>query len=254
MKIGISRPTRNLEEARAMLGLAQQFGFEGVQFKPNQYGNANGPLTADEFQAAYGDRAGMVRAGLIIYCRPNLAEWEGQVFPVARFASEVGAPHLCICAGVPKEAAANSGHARAATMLNTLGAEGKRRGVHVSLHNHANSLFESADDLLRMVDLLDPELCGVTLDTAHLAKGGHTDAASLIPRLRSHLWNVHLKDLDESSRFRPLGRGTLALRSVLEALGTIDYQQWIIVDDESREVGVEEAFAASREFLDNAHV
>ena len=254
MKTGISRPTRNLEEAQAMLGLAQEFGFEGVQFKPNQYGGPGGPLTAEEFRQSYGNRADLVRAGLIVYCRPNLSEWKRQVFPVAKFAAQVGAQHICICAGVPKPTSGKAPHAEAAAMLNLLGAEGKLRGVHLSLHNHAHSIFESADDLLRMVDLLDPELCGITLDTAHLAKGGHTDAASLIPRLRSHLWNVHLKDLDDSGRFCPIGRGTLDLRAVLETLPVVGYENWLIVDDESREVGVEEAFAASREFLELSHV
>jgi inosose dehydratase len=122
--------------------------------------------------------------------------------------------------------------------------------VKVSLHNHARSIFETTADLLRMVELLDPDVCGLTLDTAHLAKAGESEAAAWIPRLQSHLWNVHLKDLDENGRFCPVGRGTLDLRSVLEVLPAIGYRHWLIVDDESRDVGLHEAFAVSRVYLD----
>jgi sugar phosphate isomerase/epimerase len=250
MKIGISRLTQDLEEARTMLALARELGFDGVQLKPNQYGDAGGPPGPDGFARSYGELAGMARAGLIIYCPPDLQAWKATVSPVLEFAAKIGAEHVCLCGGLRRTPGGKAPHADAAAELNRLGAEGKSLGVHLSLHNHARSIFESTDDLLRMVELLDPEHCGLTLDTAHLAKAGEPDAAGLLQRLQSHLWNVHLKDLDENGRFCPIGRGTLNLRAVLEALPAINYEYWLIVDDESRDVGLQEAFTVSRAYLD----
>ena len=71
MKLGISRPTNSMEEAREMLILAARQGFEGVQFKPNQYPN----LDVTSFENEYGELAGLVRGGLIVYLI---------VFPTAR--------------------------------------------------------------------------------------------------------------------------------------------------------------------------
>jgi len=233
MKTGISRPTQGLEDTRAMLRLAEIHGFEGVQFKPDQYADSGTPVTPEVFDQSYGSLARLVCSGLIVYCPADLSAWPAQLLPVFDFAARVGAEQVCVCAG----------------KLGAPHEEAGLRGVSLSLHNHVDSIFESEDDVLRMVDLLDPVFCGLTMDTAHFVKAGLTDLASLIPRIRSHLLNVHLKDLNDAGQFCPLGRGRVDLRSLIEALQAEGYADWLVVDEESKEVSHEEAFAVSRKFL-----
>jgi hypothetical protein len=91
MKIGISRPTRDLEETRTMLALAQKLGFDGVQLKPDQYVDADGVPNAEHFLQVYGPLGELARAGLIVYCPQDMDAWQGAVLPVLELAGRIGA-------------------------------------------------------------------------------------------------------------------------------------------------------------------
>lgn len=252
MRTGISRPTKGLVEAREMLALARRHGFEGVQFKPNQYTGLEGGLTRAAFDQAYGPLGLLARGGLIIYCPGNLELWKPRILPILDFAKAVGADQICVCASVRRPESGPAPHSGAAEILMEIGKLAQSGGLRLSLHNHAGSIFESREDILRMAELLDPAYCGLTMDTAHFAKAGELDLETLIPQISSHLLNVHLKDLDAEGRFCPLGRGRLNLSGVLRALRDCDYQEWLIVDEESIHVPVDEAFAISRKYLEGA--
>lgn len=249
MKTGISRPTHNLAEAREMLAEAEKLGFSGVQLKPHQYDTLEGGLTQSAFAGAYGPRAKLACGGLISYCGGDISRWELHLLPVFDFAHSIAADHICICAGVARPPSGKPAHEEAARTLMALGKIARTKDLRLSLHNHADSIFESREDILRMAELLDPEYCGLTMDTAHFAKAGCTEIETLVPQLSNHLLNVHLKDLDEKGQFCPLGRGRLDLSSIIRALKTIGYEQWLIVDDESMDLPMKEAFAISRAYL-----
>ena len=139
---------------------------------------------------------------------------------------------------------------RAASVLRKTGEQARQQGTSISVHTHANCLFESIEDLEKLLGHLKPEECGLTLDTAHAAKAGIQDIASLVNHFRAHLNNVHLKDFSKNGSFCPLGLGTLDLNSVLDALHGIGYDEWLIVDEESRDFTTEEAYRISMDFLD----
>lgn len=247
MKIGISRPTDGVAATREMLELAAEHGFAGVQLKENQYRDTG--LAAEGFRAAYGARADLVRGGLIAYPGGNMDAWEEHLHPVMEFAASVGAGHVCICAGVPRAGGLADVQARAAAALSRLGEFAGERNLRISLHNHADSPFETPEDVVRMAELLDPALCGLTLDTAHFAKGGCRDIAGMIPRLQEHIINIHLKDLAADGRFCPVGQGTLEMKAILAEVARIGFREWLIIDEESMHVPVGEAFEISRDFL-----
>ena len=136
-----------------------------------------------------------------------------------------------------------------AKVLTAIGEKARGQGTWISIHNHANCLFENENDLAILFEHLEPKVCGFTLDTAHAAKAGIKDIASLVHHFREHLNNVHLKDVSDSGVFCPLGRGTLELGSVLQALNTIGYDEWLIVDEESRDFSTDEAYRISMDFL-----
>jgi len=247
MKIGISRPTDGLDTTREMLETAAEFGFAGVQLKENQYRDAG--LSAEGFRDAYGAAADLVRGGLIAYPGGDIDAWEAHLLPIFNFAARVQAGHVCICAGVPRAGDLGALQNHAAETLRRLGGFAREKSLRISLHNHADSPFETPEDVLRMAELLDPALCGLTLDTAHFAKGGCRDIAGMIPGLQAHLLNIHLKDLLPDGRFCPVGQGTLAMDAILEQVARIGFREWLIIDEESMHVPMREAFEISRDFL-----
>jgi sugar phosphate isomerase/epimerase len=243
MKIGISRPSMG-DTTIDILKAVEKYGFEGLQFKGNQYG----PYLDDpgKFKAEFGDLARMVAGGLINYPDGNkLESWPETVKPVLNFAAAVGADHVCLCAGISREYT----YSQVADMLVKLGQHGAQHGLKVSLHNHAGSLFEFEEDFDQLVPLLDTSVCGITLDTGHTAKAGIEDASGLVKKWKDALLNVHLKDMDTGGEFCLLGTGTVTLTPVLDALKEIGYDQWLIIDEETKGADLDTGFGTAMAFL-----
>ncbi len=225
----------------------RRYGFDGVQAKPTQY--ADGGLDADAFGKRYGQLAGLVQAGLVVYPGDEFGRWPDIFADVIAFAGTVGAGHLCICCGAGR-GGDPVGRARlAAQALSEVGSAAAGRGVSVSIHNHADSIFETEEDLERILDMVDTRLVGLTFDTAHALKGNITDLAGAVRTFAGVLRNVHLKDMDTQGAFCPLGTGVAPLASVLEALGKTGYKEWLIVDEESKAFSTDTAFRISKEYL-----
>jgi inosose dehydratase len=123
------------------------------------------------------------------------------------------------------------------------------RGITFSFHNHTGSMMGTLEECRRMCDLLDPKLCGITFDTAHAAACGMDDLGVAVETLKSHINNVHLKDLNDAGKFCPLGQGKLPLADIVKALQQIAYRDWLIVDEESADVGCADACQISMAFL-----
>jgi sugar phosphate isomerase/epimerase len=49
--------------------------------------------------------------------------------------------------------------------------------------------------------------------------------------------------------FCALGQGTLAIRPILDALSSIEYSQWLIVDEETKTMSTEETFRIASDCL-----
>ncbi|MEZ0296853.1 MAG: sugar phosphate isomerase/epimerase family protein [Candidatus Methylacidiphilales bacterium] len=247
MNIGISRPSHSLQEAYEILEQAHALGFEGVQLKPAQYSAFK--HSSEAFRSHYGALSAMTAGGLIHYPGNNLANWQPDIGAVIRFAAATGAPHICICSGIYTTNAGDAEIRAVADALTAIGTEARQSGVIVSIHNHVDSIVESETDIAKLLDLLDPALCGLTLDTAHAAKAGIPSVESLVRRFRKHLLNVHLKDLAPDGRFCPLGQGTVPMQPILAALAEIGYQQWLIVDEETPDIPSAEALNLAHAFL-----
>lgn len=247
MRIGISRPSGTPEDAMALFSAARAAGFDGVQVKPQQYDLWDrDPQRCAE---ALGELASMLRAGLVAYPGPNPERWPEDTAPMVDLAGGVGAEEICLCSGVSPSDLQPTSVSDIAGILNDIGEAALAKAAHLSLHNHADSLFETADDLDALVEHLDPRLCGLTFDTAHAAKGGMTDLAEHIARFAEYIRNVHLKDMSAEGRFCPLGEGVLDLEDALESLDRIGYEGWLIVDEESEGLSHEQACGGSADFL-----
>jgi len=247
MRIGISRPSFEEGDNEEIFRLAAAMGFEGVQVKPHQYDPLG--IEPERFRAAYGELAALGRGGAIVYPGHEYRTWLEKLPRYLEFVKGIGGEQLCICAGIRREHVDADGVRGIANVLNELGKRAVEAGAVISLHNHADTIVETVEDIAALFEHIDPQYCGLTFDTAHAAKGGVKDLAGTLEHYRAFVNNVHLKDVTADGAFCPIGTGTLDLPAVLAKLRAWDYKEWLIVDEESKGVPVREAFEASVGFL-----
>ena len=124
-----------------------------------------------------------------------------------------------------------------------------RTGLRTVFHQHAGSAVETPEETATLLELTDPELVGLCLDTGHCTYGGG-DALEALRRYGPRVWHVHLKDCDGkvlararsegwdyfraagSRIFCELGRGVVDFPSILGELARVGYQGWAVVEDE----------------------
>ena len=120
-------------------------------------------------------------------------------------------------------------------------------GVRTVIHQHLGTLVETMDEVRRFLDVTDPGLVGICLDTGHWTFGTGGNPVDAINEYRDRIWHVHFKDCDpavvaESRRlgwhglestshgvFCELGRGCVDFPGVLRALQDTGYDGWIVV-------------------------
>ena len=145
----------------------------------------------------------------------------------------------------------------------------RERGYEPTFHPHTATYIEAPWEIDRLLELSD---IGVCLDTGHLLLGGG-DPVSAVDSWRGRINHLHLKDaridviqeiIRESApveeiwrrrAFCRLGDGDVALDRVLEELRGVDYDGWLIVEqdilpdaDEGAEAPAKDQ-AANREWL-----
>lgn len=123
-------------------------------------------------------------------------------------------------------------------------------GIRTVLHQHIGTLIETEAETRRLLDLTDPSVLGLCLDTGHWTFGAGGDPVAAVRELRDRVWHVHFKDCEpavaEASRvngwdgptsvghgvFCELGRGSVDFPGVLAALGEIGYDGWVVVEQD----------------------
>jgi inosose dehydratase len=122
-------------------------------------------------------------------------------------------------------------------------------GFEVVLHPHAGTYVETADEIARVMDHLDPSLLGLCLDTGHFRFGG-ADPTQCVHDYHELIRHVHIKDcrtsvMDDVKRegkglvealkrgvFCTLGDGDAGIEAVIEALRRYDYQGWLVIEQD----------------------
>ena len=122
-------------------------------------------------------------------------------------------------------------------------------GFEVVLHPHAGTYVETADEIARVMDRIDPSLLGLCLDTGHFRFGG-ADPAQAVRDYHELIRHVHIKDcrtavMDEVKAegsgleaalsrgvFCQLGLGDSGIDSVIEELRRYDYSGWLVVEQD----------------------
>jgi inosose dehydratase len=122
-------------------------------------------------------------------------------------------------------------------------------GFEVVLHPHAGTYVETADEIARVMDRIDPALLGLCLDTGHFRFGG-ADPTQAVHDYHELIRHVHIKDcrttvMDEVKAegkgleealgrgvFCQLGLGDAGIDSVVEALRRYDYRGWLVIEQD----------------------
>ncbi|MEO5940648.1 MAG: TIM barrel protein [Candidatus Limnocylindrales bacterium] len=125
----------------------------------------------------------------------------------------------------------------------------RAEGLEPVLHPHAATYVETADEIARVMDRIDPSLVGLCLDTGHFRFGG-ANPAKAVTDYGDLVRHVHIKDcrtsvIDDVDRageglpdalkrgvFCPLGEGDADIPGVIAALRARDYAGWLVVEQD----------------------
>ncbi len=203
-------------------------GYEGVELFD---GNVA------EFADDLGElRAGLDAAGLAlvgVYSGANLVYPEilgeelWRIRQASRWAAELGAEHLVVGGGAQRSGPpTDADFANLAAALDEIAAIAEDDGVTASFHPHLTTIVESPDQVARVFEASRIAFCP---DTGHLQAGGG-DPVELVRELRDRIHYVHIKDLDESGGFVPLGEGVLDVAGVIEVLKETGFDGWLTAE------------------------
>jgi inosose dehydratase len=124
-------------------------------------------------------------------------------------------------------------------------------GIRNVLHPHWGTLVERDEDLRRVLEGSDVDIC---LDTGHLVLGG-SDPLEIVSAYPGRIAHVHLKDVREAvaarlrsgelklveavqqGLFRPLGDGDVAVDEVVVEIERLGYAGWYVLEQDSALVG-----------------
>ena len=122
-------------------------------------------------------------------------------------------------------------------------------GLRTVFHPHCGGYVETEAEIDALLSRTDPATLGLCLDTGHLVYAGG-DPLSVLARHAARVWHVHFKDchpqIAEAARagqlgylaavraklFCELGAGAVDFAGVLAALHALQYDGWIVVEQD----------------------
>jgi len=165
--------------------------------------------------------------------------WTPPIRTESKEAAELGAEHVAMSAQVAVDLGCNrivqtGGERREGGLVQTV--EGLHRlldriegfPVRVCLEPHVGSQILTREDFDTLMDELDTDRVGITVDTGHF-HAGRVDWISLIRAHAERIYNVHLKD-HVGKQSVPIGRGEIDLQALVSVLREVDYQGPLAVE------------------------
>jgi inosose dehydratase len=159
---------------------------------------------------------------------------------------------------------------QALTLLSRSALAARERGLRATFHHHAGTYVETPHEIDRLLELTDPGLLGLCLDTGHYYYGGG-DPVDVVKKHSARIWHLHWKDVDRNvlgavrsekigyldavrrGVFCELGSGAVDLVGVKRELTERGYNGWSIFeqDVDASQPGLKpvESAARSREYL-----
>ena len=122
-------------------------------------------------------------------------------------------------------------------------------GLRTVFHFHCATYIETSAEIDALMQRTEPARLGLCVDTGHATYGG-ADPVSLVSRYRDRVWHVHFKDCSPAiaarareerwdyltaishGLFCELGAGQVDFAAVLQQLRAIEYDGWIVVEQD----------------------
>jgi inosose dehydratase len=143
------------------------------------------------------------------------------------WAADLGAEHLVVGGGAQRtQAPGESDYDRLAQALDEVVRIAADHGLAASFHPHLTTIVEAPEQIERVLARSRINFCP---DTGHLQAGGG-DPVELVRTYSERIVHVHIKDLDESGSFVPLGQGVLDVAGVLSVLEDAGFNGWLTVE------------------------
>lgn len=159
---------------------------------------------------------------------------------------------------------------RIAATINEIGRQTAQFGIRIAPHPHIWGPVERPEEIRRLLELTDPAVVSLTLDTAHVNLGGG-DPMAFVTEHYDRICAIHWKDTKAAYRgytgptptqamhrdeilYKDLGAGGVDLPAFWQALQERGYAYWITLDlDPPRaaegEGSVAEKIAANKRYL-----
>ena len=240
IKFGYAAITWEGDDLKAIEDIAA-VGFKGIQLRSpiiEKFGDKPGALKdllAKHRLTMVALSSGNVRMEPAVE-KEEIAKHTGN----AKFVRDVGGLYLQVTDERPKRAIVPADFERMGKLLTEIGKRTADLGVPLGYHNHMNNLGERPEEVRAVLGAADPKFVKLELDTAHYQMGGG-DPVAAVKEYRDRLLFLHIKDLEtpipgatgdlsRSYRFVELGRGTVNLKGVLDALNAVGFKGWAIVE------------------------
>ncbi|MDE0142422.1 MAG: TIM barrel protein [Caldilineaceae bacterium] len=140
---------------------------------------------------------------------------------------------------------------RAAKALETIAIRCQERfNLRTVFHHHTGTYVETPNEVARIMEMTDPELVGLCLDTGHYHYGGG-DVVEATKKYSDRIRYLHIKDIwpDKLAQIRrerihmrrawamdpfaELGQGCIDFPAFFDVLRSQGYQGWMIVEQDS---------------------
>jgi len=237
-----------------------QAGYRGTELGP--YGFL--PTDHDELKRELSMR-GMTLLGAFVPLplgRPDVHPLGmREALATARLLAANGAPYLVLADEMSDRRMAIAGSATpadgfteaqwegAAKLIACIAKSAAEMGVRSTFHHHAGTCIETPAEVARLLELTDPELLGICLDTGHYYYGGG-DPVEFTRIHAGRIWHLHLKDvraavLEKVRRqkigyldairagvFSELGRGDVDLAGVVRELDRAGFDGWAVFEQD----------------------
>jgi len=100
----------------------------------------------------------------------------------------------------------------------------KSHGLMFSIEHHTHTLLPDSGSLLRLWDVIHDPALGVNLDAGWIQLEREYPPVAIY-KLKGHLMNLHLRDIDGLMRsFSPIGQGVMDFRAIVQALQKTGFQ------------------------------
>jgi inosose dehydratase len=242
-------------EPERVLGEMRELGITATEAGPDGWLGTDPPLVRKLLDTNGLELVGGFLA-VVLHDPERLETTLARVRRTARLFAEAGGEVLCSAVVVdddwsPRIGLTDSQWELVAHGLALVGAAAAEEGVRHVLHPHWGTLVERDEDVRRILELSEVELC---LDTGHLALG-ECDPLELARSQAERIGHVHLKDVDEAlarrlrsgelelvravqqGLFRPLGAGDVAVGAVVADLEQSGYAGWYVLEQDIAIVG-----------------